>query len=78
MGKEENSALLRLGTALYGQAHYDHIAQTVSINLQTKVLFFMKTFCFFLYLFCPYSVKVMLYFVFVTVADTHSLPVNFY
>ena len=26
MGKEENSALLQLGAALYGLAHYDHIA----------------------------------------------------
>ena len=29
-------------------------------------------------LFCPFLVKMILYFEFVIVADTHSLPVNFY
>ena len=33
-GKEETSSLLRLGAALYGLAHYHHIVETVSTNLQ--------------------------------------------
>ena len=38
-GKEETSALLRLGAALYGLAHYDHIVQTVSFSFFFQMLF---------------------------------------
>lgn len=51
-GKEETSALLRLGAALYGLAHYDHIVQTVSTNLQTKVIFFHENFLLFFFRCC--------------------------
>ena len=77
-GQRRDFCLVTTRAALYGHAHYDHIVQSVSTYLQNEVIFVIKTLFFLLYLFSPFLVKVILYVVFVIVADTHSLPVSLY